>query len=155
MLPDFKFKCDKSSMHFCPWHKNIHIFVVSNFLAQLWRDYVIFWVNKPEHTSMSWGPIYLSFSFLLGGLLFSILNISLSVNPKVSLFDPLQIKPGGATCVEKIQNKWFENTTEKLSTSFEVFEFVFVGSRMAKMITSVSGLVFMTETLKKPCKALA
>ena len=54
---------------------------------------------------------------------------------------------------EKIQG--FENTTEKLSTSFEVFEFVFVGSRMAKMITSVSGLVFMTETLKKRCKAFA
>ena len=50
---------------------------------------------------------------------------------------------------------WFENTSDKLSTSFDVFEFVFVGSRMAKMITIVSGLVFMTETLKKPCKALA
>ena len=50
---------------------------------------------------------------------------------------------------EKIQNKWFENTTEKLSTSFEVFESVFLGSRMAKMITSVSALVFITESLKK------
>ena len=90
MPPDFKFKCDKSGMHFCPWHKNIHIFVVSNCFAQSWRDYVIFWVNKPEHTSMDWGPIYLAFSFLLVGLLFNILIISLSVNPKVGLFDPFK-----------------------------------------------------------------
>ena len=47
-------------------------------------------------------------------------------------------------------NRCYENTPELSTTSLKDFESVFLGSRVAKKITSIGGLVFMTETWKKP-----
>ena len=43
-------------------------------------------------------------------------------------------------------NRCYENTPELSTTLLKVFESVFLGSRVAKKITSIAGLVFMTET---------
>ena len=47
-------------------------------------------------------------------------------------------------------NRCYENTPELSTTLLKVFESVFLGSRVAKKTTSIAGLVFMTETWKKP-----
>ena len=47
-------------------------------------------------------------------------------------------------------NRCYENTPELSTTLLKGFESVFLGSRVAKKTTSIAGLVFMTETWKKP-----